>query len=73
MEEINIPSYTEDDTILKASTSFCENKKSLFCAAIGCKSNKLEDPNVQLFQFPAQKKRYALKFFFYKLQSKIYL
>lgn len=30
----------------------------LFCAAAGCTSNKFDTPDIPLFRFPAQKKRY---------------
>lgn len=49
---------------VEPSTSFIDAKPKpesmtagLFCAAIGCKTNKFNDPNVQLFKFPAHKKR----------------
>lgn len=30
---------------------------TLFCAASGCRTNKLDNPDIPLFKFPAQKKR----------------
>lgn len=63
-EELVINSKVEDDMVPEPSTSFTETKPKpenltagLFCAAIGCRSNKFDDPDIQLFKFPAQKKR----------------